>query len=721
MRGSGRFARGLLAAVLALALGANAAFADRLILKSGRTIEGRILEEDNARIEIEVAGSRLTIPRAQIQSIERSDAAANALLDGDRLLENGKYAEALAAYNRARASNASEADAKLAATVAALESALPRLTPAEAELQLRAAPAAAPLPAAAILRLNDHLAALLVRMAAEKPTPAQKLPLLEESWRLAPATPGAGLALARALEQRDRNDRRVNDTLKTYLEHQPNDTDAIHLYVERIWRFDAAAALRALYPQGRLHPQLNKQIRALVPSILLACHQTSPYPPHAPFNRQTCYRHYLALKAETESVGRSVAPTPTPAVTPAPKVPADYLQALLEMQKKDPRPNAMIHYQRAGNYLPPTPGQEQTQAVQKVLTDGWTPEAAALQSYFQALQPGFAEIRKGAALGSARNLGMTYGVNTPVPNFLSAQRLAKAMCAEGRFLESQGRFNEALENYLAVLTMGRDYGAPNAILISALISMSLQQIAVNQVHRLITTGRLEAPALTHSLARLRTIESTRLSIAAAFREEGRSQEMLYDEVPRNPQAFRMFEEIAQMGGRAIPAQYRSMSSDQLKQTIDQLTADNKAIYDLLARQAETPIYQWDEAAMQRETDAVLAKAHPLARMAVPNVREAAIRFYVVQARLRLAEVAAALALHKARTGSYPDQLAALTPAPLETLPVDPFSGQALRYRATPGGRQYTLHSLGPDRLDNSGSIAYDSTNGTVSAGDIFVK
>ena len=57
---------------------------------------------------------------------------------------------------------------------------------------------------------------------------------------------------------------------------------------------------------------------------------------------------------------------------------------------------------------------------------------------------------------------------------------------------------------------------------------------------------------------------------------------------------------------------------------------------------------------------------------------------------------------------YPEQLEALVPNQLNQLPLDPFSNKPLKYQRTDAG--YLLYSVGPDGLDNNGSV-YGGKNG----------
>ena len=72
------------------------------------------------------------------------------------------------------------------------------------------------------------------------------------------------------------------------------------------------------------------------------------------------------------------------------------------------------------------------------------------------------------------------------------------------------------------------------------------------------------------------------------------------------------------------------------------------------------------------------------------------------------------------TGGYPETLGALAPKYFKELPIDPFSGEPLRYAREGNGKSYRLYSVGPDRTDDKGELWYDPTNGTVSGGDVLL-
>jgi hypothetical protein len=78
---------------------------------------------------------------------------------------------------------------------------------------------------------------------------------------------------------------------------------------------------------------------------------------------------------------------------------------------------------------------------------------------------------------------------------------------------------------------------------------------------------------------------------------------------------------------------------------------------------------------------------------------------MTDARGRVIQTAIALRLYKHRHEEYPQTLDALTPALLDTVPIDPYTDQPLSYSRD--GEGYLLYSIGPDLVDQKGSVPYD--------------
>lgn len=84
-----------------------------------------------------------------------------------------------------------------------------------------------------------------------------------------------------------------------------------------------------------------------------------------------------------------------------------------------------------------------------------------------------------------------------------------------------------------------------------------------------------------------------------------------------------------------------------------------------------------------------------------DVRKAsAERHDLTAAHVRLLTVELALRAYRCDHGSGPRDLMQLVPKYLRRVPIDPFSGDPLVYRAS--GTNWVLYSLGPDRVDDGG-------------------
>jgi hypothetical protein len=97
-----------------------------------------------------------------------------------------------------------------------------------------------------------------------------------------------------------------------------------------------------------------------------------------------------------------------------------------------------------------------------------------------------------------------------------------------------------------------------------------------------------------------------------------------------------------------------------------------------------------------------------ARYVIPTFTRPPVTAERTLAAQEAARLAAALQLHKLRTGQFPDSLTALIPNELPTLPVDRITGQPLQYHLSNTG-QPLIYSVGADRDDDGGTPPLDRT------------
>jgi hypothetical protein len=86
------------------------------------------------------------------------------------------------------------------------------------------------------------------------------------------------------------------------------------------------------------------------------------------------------------------------------------------------------------------------------------------------------------------------------------------------------------------------------------------------------------------------------------------------------------------------------------------------------------------------------------------------------ALIRLARTVVAIELYRLKYKKHPKKLSALVPEFMESVPIDPFSGKAMRYLDF--GDKYIVYSIGEDELDNEGQMKNKFISSLKEEGDI---
>ncbi len=385
------------------------------------------------------------------------------------------------------------------------------------------------------------------------------------------------------------------------------------------------------------------------------------------------------------------------------------LAELLKMKDESGRDNAMINYQQASLLKAPLPERE---PLESTLKKGWSEESRELLPLFGLYEPRFELIRKGVAQDYAIMPDpREKGCSTPIPNFLFAQVTSKLLCAQGLYYESEDKHGEALDNYLTVLLMGRDYGAENALLIGGLISCAVENIAVRPLQALAASGNLTSEQLGRAAETLRRVEKTNQSVIPFIDDElniaiAELEKFL---TPEDPTAANTRLMLKEMTG------FTEDEINKLLKDPEAFLSPMKAFLEESLVEFSIPIWDRDREAWEVKVER-LSEQNRIAGAMIPNFVKAEAQFTIRDARIRLARVTVALEEYRNATGAYPGSLLALVPRYLPENPLDPFSGKLLPYSPTREG--YQLYSVGPDGTDQSGAVQYDPTNGTLSSGDI---
>ena len=88
------------------------------------------------------------------------------------------------------------------------------------------------------------------------------------------------------------------------------------------------------------------------------------------------------------------------------------------------------------------------------------------------------------------------------------------------------------------------------------------------------------------------------------------------------------------------------------------------------------------------------------KMMIPAIYRIAVAWVRSRASLRCASAAVGCERYRLARGTWPSDLNELVPEFLPGPPIDPFDGQALRFRRE--NEQVVIYSVGPDRRDDGG-------------------
>lgn len=315
--------------------------------------------------------------------------------------------------------------------------------------------------------------------------------------------------------------------------------------------------------------------------------------------------------------------------------------------------------------------------------EGWKGNTLALEPLLDELQPVFAEAHTLAAFDSVDFPAAT-DFSTPVPNFLRLQLLFKAMAADARRLEAQGRLDEALARALDVTAMSSLLQDTDVTMIQHLIGVAGMSIGLRTAEAILPAPGLSEAALRDAQARLMRLDARGPRMADALQMESECMIRGMRQLRDNPDA------LAETLG--VP----DHQADDVRAALADFArfeAEHARVWDQVIALARAPY--WEQAGGPAPEEIVQQSTSPLIRVAMPNFLEAGVRETVARARLRLC-----LAVIALRLG---EPVAAMQ---------DPFTGLPL------GLSMEAVRSLGPDREDQHGALLYDPTNGTLSPGDV---
>ncbi len=291
-----------------------------------------------------------------------------------------------------------------------------------------------------------------------------------------------------------------------------------------------------------------------------------------------------------------------------------------------------------------------------------------------------------------------------LPHLAPMRGCARQLCLEAIWLTESGKPDQAAEALWAGLRLGHALGR-EPIVISNLVGMACDTMAVRQIERLMSRAIPSAPQLEKLQSALRA-EADPKMVERLFIAERGSMLSIYQKYLGKPRRVGLDE----LGVPDLlvnkfdpPAFFKFIPPIFFKaDMIEYIDLTNQYV-----AAAKKPYPQsFLECSRIRPTiDDQIPKYCLACRTVVPEFGFIAVQAQRQMAWLESARAALAALRCRAKRGRLPDRLQDLVPEFLDAVPPDPFNGESLLYRKEAAG--FVIYSVGSNGKDDGGKIEFD--------------
>jgi hypothetical protein len=363
--------------------------------------------------------------------------------------------------------------------------------------------------------------------------------------------------------------------------------------------------------------------------------------------------------------------------------------------------NAAIEYINAVNLYVKEP-EKLSDLYSYVRQNVWIDEAKALLPWLDQNGPAIAAVREGARKDDCRfPLLKAPGepmMNLLLPHLSTMRALARLLVIQGKYLESQGKYRDALDNYLLIARMGY-HVSKEPFLISGLVGVACDSIAARAIESCLLRNRLDAATLAYLRDRFDVLGSAASNYGIAISGERAFNLSCVDELFRCPELFR--EVLGQGGGQGPKMSVvvtraltyapgvRAMMKTDIRRYWDWKDEWNK-LPDHVAFRPEN-----------QRADKIVDEmpAWSLGKMLLPALSKARLAFVRVRAVKAVLAAELALETYHAKNGAYPQNLDEVKGV-FGQVPLDPFINEPVKYRRVEKG--YIVYSVGENLTDDGG-------------------
>ncbi len=333
-----------------------------------------------------------------------------------------------------------------------------------------------------------------------------------------------------------------------------------------------------------------------------------------------------------------------------------------------------------------------------------TEAKGVLQGILATNQTALARLHDAATNGQARfTLDWTRGLRTDLPHLAGAKQAAMILQLEATVRAEDNQLDSAVASLQAMAALAKALELEPA-LVEQFVRAGILTYACKAAERIVNRNTLSDAQLARLQEMFHAAQRPEALTCALVGE--RCQGLHLFQLPR--------EQLAWLLSVTATGPSPSVSSNQVTAMADTFARERNADclffldqmqglitasagpYPKFAEAARTVAAQVEE--QQRQP---MDKRLVVSTLILPAYTNAPARFARNTALLRAAETAMAIERHRlAHGGQLPPDLAALTPAYLHAVPVDPFDEQPLRLKPLTKG--YVVYSIGSDARDDGG-------------------
>lgn len=312
-----------------------------------------------------------------------------------------------------------------------------------------------------------------------------------------------------------------------------------------------------------------------------------------------------------------------------------------------------------------------------------------------------------------------------LPNYSIIRTLANMLAADTRVATADGDYSRAVDSIEAIIRLGGQM-QQDRILVGQLVAMGIRSMGYQLTAHLVESHGTQ---LSEDHLRRLIAATSGLNVAADILTFSGERYLFYDMVQR------IFTDDGHGDGRVTPAITEAFLVGHIMGSVNQnngrdlsgklalaatggitpvvlggrkeLTDYYNHVMDRMEANLHLPIRNVTDNIDQQVTKDLLTNFRlTLVRILMPSLGRVQVTAERTLAAQEAARLAAALQLHKLRTGQFPDSLTALVPNELPTLPVDRITGQPLQYHLSDTG-QPIIYSVGADKDDDAGTPPLD--------------